>query len=179
MTHAQAAALRVEPYTLTDCANLVLLFNHHIVPALASLFQCAKRDIFVVQYHFRPGTRPRREFAQILDALLAAADRGVRVRILLNHPRQPRTRPASHGSLYADLEHPGIKIRHHRDSQVLHSKLSIIDEEVTVMGSHNYSQPSFSTSQNVSVIIQAPTFALRVLRVYDELWETSTNGVCP
>ena len=162
--------------TLGDDAQVVLLRDNQIAGALTALVNAAAGAIFIVQYHFRPRFRPHPEMAGLLTAILAAAARGVAIRILLNHPHPPRRWTPRHGALYSRLRHDNIIIRHHNTSEILHTKLTVIDAHAVVLGSHNYSEPSFRTSKNVSVVIHSPSFALRLLNAYHRIWEDADNG---
>jgi phosphatidylserine/phosphatidylglycerophosphate/cardiolipin synthase-like enzyme len=172
---ATAPAL-VIPYTLTDCANLILVRDYQYTAAVTGIIGLAAHDLLILQYQFRASHRPSKEMQSILDAIRAAADRQVNVRILLNHPHQTRHRETSHGRLYDELKHPNVIIRHHDSAQVLHAKLLIADERYILLGSHNLSEAALSTSLNASVIIDAPTLALRMLRVYAPIWDRAQNG---
>jgi phosphatidylserine/phosphatidylglycerophosphate/cardiolipin synthase-like enzyme len=94
---------------------------------------------------------------RVLMALREAADRGVKVTILLNKPDRPRRPGPGHGALATWLKHPNITILHHTRKQILHVKAAAIDRSALILGSHNMSQASFTTSRNISVQIEDPS----------------------
>ena len=86
----------------------------------------------------------------VIDALVQAAARGVRVRVLLD-PAQPQNGQAlallGNGSIQAHFYHapPGIK---------LHAKLGIFDRTVVVFGSCNWSRSGFTRNHELDLVIQ-------------------------
>lgn len=162
----------------SDCSNVALVLDYQMADCLAAAFADARADIFIVQYQFRITQNPRPEMRRVIHALRAAADRGIPVRILLNHPVAENQQRQDHGTLFTTLQHPNVAIRHHTSQRILHSKLTVIDGALTILGSHNYSQPSLATSRNLSVIITAPSMAQRILRVYNQIWLEASVAPC-
>src|SRR5512144_1654860 len=80
MSAATTAAAQAEPYTLTDCAHLLVIQDAQIGRALTDLITTAERTIFIVQYQFRAPFNPKPAMKTILDELMAAADRGLDIR---------------------------------------------------------------------------------------------------
>lgn len=162
--------------TLSDAAQVTLIRDNQISGALAALIHSARTSVLIVQYHFRPRKSPRTEMLDVLTALIDAADRNLAIRVLLNHQIAPRRWTPRHGTLYDRLKHPNIKIRHHDTAEILHSKLVVFDDRAVILGSHNYSEASFRTTKNVSVLIDSPSFARRLLLAYNPIWERATNA---
>lgn len=169
------AAPTTDP-TLGDAAQVILVRDAQISGALCALVNAATTDVFIVQYHFRPRFRPTPEMSALLEGLQNAAARKVTIRVLLNHPHGARRFTPRHGHLYQLLAAPGITIRHHNSAQILHTKLTVVDAHAVLLGSHNYSEPSFRTSKNVSVLIHSPSFAARLLAAYAGIWAGAQDG---
>jgi phosphatidylserine/phosphatidylglycerophosphate/cardiolipin synthase-like enzyme len=131
-----------------------IIQDARIIPALCELFASAKEEILILQYQFRAARRPRSPMLRVLTALREAADRGVKVTILLNKADRPRRPGPGHGALLTWLQHPNIKILHHTRKEILHIKAAAADRAALILGSHNMSQASFSSSRNISVRIE-------------------------
>lgn len=134
-----------------------IIQNGRIVPALCELFHNAQREILILQYQFRAARNPRPQMLKVLSALRTAADRGVKITILLNKPDRPRRPGPGHGALATWLNHPNITILHHSRKEILHVKAAAADRAALILGSHNMSQASFTTSRNISLRIEDPS----------------------
>jgi phosphatidylserine/phosphatidylglycerophosphate/cardiolipin synthase-like enzyme len=153
-----------------------LLQDAEIVPALIALFDSAEHSIIILQYQFRAPFRPRAQMRAVLDALLRAAGRGVQVTILLNNPNRPKRPGPQHGAIRTWLSHPAIKILHYAGDQILHTKLAIADHARILLGSHNLSQQSFSSSRNISILTDDPAAAAAAARTALALIKAAHNG---
>lgn len=130
---------------------------------LVALCDGASSRLIIVQYHFPVPRRPRPPMRRVLDALLRAADRGVRIDVLLNRPARRHRSGPSHKSLELHLRHQNIRIAHWTADQILHTKLCLAAPDRIIIGSHNLSTASFTTSLNISL-------ALRSTSLYDRLY---------
>jgi phosphatidylserine/phosphatidylglycerophosphate/cardiolipin synthase-like enzyme len=77
------------------------------------------------------------------NAILKAKDRGVKIKVLTNGYD---TRQA--------LNSHGIVAKSIASSQLLHSKLIIVDEKHLVIGSHNFTQPAFISNIEASIMVK-------------------------
>jgi phosphatidylserine/phosphatidylglycerophosphate/cardiolipin synthase-like enzyme len=155
---------------------ITLFQDAQIVPTLVALFARAVSSILIVQYQFWVPMRPLPHMTSILNALMAAAARGVLVTILLNRPDRPRRPGPGHGAIAKFLSHPNISILHHGPRETLHIKACLVDQHLLLLGSHNMSHASFTSSRNVSALIEDASVARQFIDIAHHLLETSTNG---
>jgi len=113
----------------------------------------ARREVLIANAYFFPGTRFRR-------ALLAAARRGVRVRLLLQGRVEYRLQHYATQALYDELLAAGIEIVEYRRS-VLHAKVAVIDDLATV-GSSNIDPFSLLLAREANVFVQDAGFAAQL-----------------
>jgi cardiolipin synthase len=111
----------------------------------------ATRYITITSPYFLPGRRMR-------HALLAAANRGVKVTLLLqgraDHPLlQQATR-----ALYTQLLAAGVDI-HEYQTSMLHGKVAVIDDHWATVGSSNLDPFSLFLNREANVIVLDETFA--------------------
>jgi phosphatidylserine/phosphatidylglycerophosphate/cardiolipin synthase-like enzyme len=105
----------------------------------------------------------------VLDALAAAAHRGVRVRMLLE-PTQPQNVAAM-----TELQPAGVLVRLYRQSgdELLHAKLGIFDRQTVLFGSCNWSRSGFTRNHELDLLVRDPTLAGVFLSRLERDWATS------
>jgi len=114
----------------------------------------ARREILIANAYFLPGRRFKR-------ALIHAAARGVRVRLLLQGMNDhPWVHYASR-SLYAQLLAAGIEIYEYQPSE-LHAKVAVIDSYWTTVGSSNIDPLSLVLSREANIVAYERAFAQKL-----------------
>lgn len=76
------------------------------------------------------------------NAIIRANNRGVDVRACVRKRL-----------IYSILKRAGVRVKRLESSKSLHVKLMIIDDEITIVGSHNYTKNAFNINYEASVII--------------------------
>jgi cardiolipin synthase len=116
---------------------------------LSAIFK-AKSEIIIANAYFLPGRRFRK-------ALLDAAKRGVRVKLLLQGRMEYFIMFATHAFYSVFLRH-GIEIYEYRKAY-MHSKVAVIDNQWATVGSSNIDPFSLMLSREANVIVQDHGFA--------------------
>jgi len=110
----------------------------------------ARREVLIANAYFVPGARFRR-------ALVAAARRGVRVRLLLQGRAEYVLPHLATQSIYAPLLAAGVEIvEYHRS--FMHAKVAVIDDWATV-GSSNIDPFSLLLAREANVVVFDAGFA--------------------
>jgi len=142
-------------------AALVLRDNlrhrHSIERSYLSSFRAARRQILVASAYFLPGRRFR-------GALVSAARRGVRVRLLLQGRVEYRLQHYAQRALYGQLLAAGIEIYEYQSSY-LHAKVAAVDDEWATVGSSNIDPLSLLLAREANMVVRDRVFneQLRVL----------------
>jgi cardiolipin synthase A/B len=110
----------------------------------------ARKEVFIANAYFFPGVRFRR-------ALIAAASRGVRVRLLLQGKVEYRLQYYASQAMYDKLLRAGIEIIEYKKS-FLHAKVAVVDNWSTV-GSSNIDPFSLLLAREANVVIDNEAFA--------------------
>lgn len=110
----------------------------------------AKKDILIANAYFIPGVAFR-------NALIDAAMRGVRVRLLLQGRREHMLMIATH-ALYSNFLRNDIEIYEYRKS-FMHSKVAVIDGNWATVGSSNIDPFSLLLSREANVFVKNGKFA--------------------
>ena len=136
----------------------------------------AQSSLLIVQYLFVLDRTASHPAPRIAAALMEAAERGVQVRILLNHFSHGRA--ASRSGLHrpVELSHHNIDLRWHTRGQVLHAKVIVGDNREVLVGSHNLSQWCLTRSHNLSILTNDTTTGPAVLAVYDPMFARAKHA---
>jgi len=128
-----------------------LRHRRDIEQAYLSAIRSARHEIVIANAYFLPGLHLRR-------ALVAAAQRGVRVVLLLQgRSDHPLVREASR-ALYRNFLEAGVEIREYHAS-FMHAKVAVIDGTWATVGSSNIDPFSLWLAREANVVIVDTTFA--------------------
>jgi DNA uptake protein ComE-like DNA-binding protein len=108
----------------------------------------------------------------LVEAMEAAAGRGVDVRVILDQDDRgvPYKSFFINQALVKRFEDNGINVRFDTEDTLLHSKLLITDETTTVLGSHNWTRTSLNESHEASVLLNSPALAAEFSDRFDDVW---------
>jgi cardiolipin synthase len=137
-------------------------FRHRrdIEHAYVALIEQARVEVVIACAYFFPGRAVRR-------ALVAAAARGVRVRLVLQGKIEyPFLHYASRG-LYDALLDAGIEISDYHLA-ILHAKAAVFDRRIACVGSSNIDPLSLLLAQEANVFAEDEAFAVELHRSMEE-----------
>jgi cardiolipin synthase A/B len=128
-------------------------FRNRIESAYLKAIYKARREVLIANAYFFPGLRFRR-------ALLDAAARGVRIRLVLQGRTEYFLQHFAAHALYEELLLAGVEIiEYHRS--FLHAKVAVIDDWSTV-GSSNIDPFSLLLAREANVVMVDRTFAMQL-----------------
>jgi len=104
----------------------------------------------------------------ISDALKAAFDRGIEVRILTDN-----LKVSDEGSDIEYLYNSGIDIRIDRSENHMHHKFMVADGLVTITGSYNWTRSAEKYNQENVIWINDAQFSSSFLSEFETLWDNS------
>jgi cardiolipin synthase len=128
-----------------------LLHRRTIERAYTEALASAQRDVLIACAYFIPGRRLR-------AALLDAARRGVRVRLLLQGKIEHLVQFHAQHALYGQLLAGGVKI-HLYTRSLLHAKAAVIDDDWATVGSSNLDPYSLLMAREANVLVRDAAFA--------------------
>lgn len=132
-----------------------------LFPLLFAQLGEAKRTIDIATPYLVPNQ-------SLVAALSVAAQRGVRVRVILpkrsNHPMVA----AAGRSYYDELLDGGVEILQLKQG-MLHAKAVVVDSEWALLGSANFDNRSFFLNFEINIAIEDPTFITKVEAFLDRL----------
>ncbi len=115
----------------------------------------------------------------VLDRVLLAHERGVRVRMLCGgrHGTSPGDVVDTMSSLRV-LQRAGIKV-HRQKSPKLHAKLIVADGDRALVGSMNIDRVGFDFRRELGLLVTAHPIVSRLKAVFGEDWEASRLWMVP
>ncbi|TFW30953.1 cardiolipin synthase [Duganella callida] len=131
-----------------------------IYKAYALAIQEAKKSIHITSAYFVPDQ-------QTVDALKAAARRGVDVRIVVPGVSDVGLVMYAGHAYYDELLEAGVKISQLKLA-VLHAKTAVIDGQWSTVGSANIDTRSFLHNSELNVIVMGDGFGVEMERAFQE-----------
>jgi cardiolipin synthase A/B len=142
----------------THLAALVIRDNlrhrDDIEEAYLDAIEHARSEIIIANAYFFPGQQFRR-------ALVAAAARGVQVKLLLQGRVEYRWLHHATRALYGSLLAGGVEIVEYHKS-FMHAKVAVIDDNWSTVGSSNIDPFSFMLSREANVIVRDANFSAQL-----------------
>lgn len=141
-----------------------VLHRRDIENAYLTAIAQAQREIIIANAYFVPGRAFRK-------ALIAAANRGVEVTLLLQGRLEYLLMLATH-AFYSDLLSHGVHIYEYRKS-LMHSKVAVIDGHWSTVGSSNIDPFSLLLAREANVVILDAPFAATLT---SSIWKNIQEG---
>jgi cardiolipin synthase len=116
-------------------------------PAICHLLQSAKKSIHLTMAYFAPDD-------VLIDELCKAADRGVKIRLMLPGRGDIKLLVIAARSFYERLMSHGIEV-YERQNVVLHAKTIVVDGETSIIGSTNLDYRSIEYNCELSAVIRS------------------------
>jgi phosphatidylserine/phosphatidylglycerophosphate/cardiolipin synthase-like enzyme len=137
-----------------------LVLNSEYIKKIIPLIDGASRSIYCFMFEWRwdMGSSSS-EISLLNSAFIRAVQRGVGVNVLSNF-----------GEILDRLNDAGAECRMYSGTGNMHAKCLVIDGEIIVLGSHNFSQNSFSKNVEISTVFQDKTLAKRIIDYFIILW---------
>ena len=127
-----------------------LLHRNDIEDAYLSAINAAKSEIIIANAYFVPGRQFRK-------ALLRAAQRGVKIELLLQGRMEYFLMFATH-AFYSVFLKNGVQIFEYRKS-FMHCKVAVIDGDWSTVGSSNIDPFSMMLAREANIMVQDKAFA--------------------
>jgi cardiolipin synthase len=144
---AQRAGAQTAKFVIRDN----LRHRRDIERAYLAAIRLSRSEILLANSYFFPGIRFRR-------ALAAAAQRGVKVTLLLQARVEYRLLHYASRALYGQLLAAGIEIQEYHRS-FMHAKVAVVDAAWATVGSSNIDPYSLLMAREANVVVRDPYFA--------------------
>lgn len=151
-----------------------LLIAHQYLSRVPAILEDARDSIRVVQFVMQLKGKSAKMSSRELGIKLAAKVRdGVRVQAILNTAGGGWRAPALNRQAAQWLIERGVEVRTLGASRTCHAKLLIVDSEIAIIGSHNWTPYALDRNFEVSVLIRDPACVGQLAAHFQELWKAS------
>jgi cardiolipin synthase len=133
--------------------------NSPLKPAVCHLLQNARRSICLTMAYFAPDDT-------LIDELCKAADRGVKIKLMLPGRGDIKLLVIAARSFYEKLMSHGIEI-YERQQVILHAKTIVVDSEISIIGSTNLDYRSIEYNCELSAVIRSNELGHQIEMLFD------------
>jgi len=105
---------------------------------------------------------------KIADALARAAKRGVEVQVIQDGPTA-----ANNFDVIPVLLKGGVVVRGNKAHRIFHHKVMIIDGEIVVTGSYNFTNSAEKSNAENMIVLRSATLAQQYYKNFISHWERS------
>ena len=162
--------------TLYD-ARVKNISNRRYFDAVKEAIKEAKESIYMTMYIIQAsGKGNKRKVDELLDELARAKERGVEVKVILDENidftnKGRKTLKAEMKSLnaYRFLKEKGIDVYYDESSIYTHAKAIVIDREIVIAGSTNWTNTSLERSFEVTTFTKSKPLAEEILEEFKDI----------
>jgi phosphatidylserine/phosphatidylglycerophosphate/cardiolipin synthase-like enzyme len=168
----------------TEQDGVELLWSEDYVPRTLELIASAKKSVWVGMYV--TSYQSDRGYAienKMLKALVEAHRSGIDVRVVVDEGYQWDTkthrmssrRSKKNDNAVAYLHQNGVEVRRDDPDRIMHGKFMVVDEDIAVIGSHNWTYSALKKNVEVSVLLKGQDDVEELSRHYQTLWKRSRS----
>jgi len=124
---------------------------------------------FAARYYTGQSHHPVNKF---FNSLRQAANRGIKIRLLFNANFFQGDSLTHNIAIIKHFKSPNLDAALAGKSTRLHSKMIIVDNQITILGSHNHSVRAFSGNFETSIAVHSPAIAATYTDHFTRLWRS-------
>ena len=164
---------------------VILLADADYLPRTLALLAGAQRAIDITMFScvLPADARPDHPVRRLLEALVARAQAGVAVRVVLDHGVPPNRRQAYEEVLSEAaaqwLAARSIAVRWDEDDRTTHTKSLVIDGRWCVVGSTNWTFSALRRNREQSLLLDDQVLAATLSTQFTALWKRATPVPLP
>jgi len=130
---------------------------------LATLITNATRRIDLAMFLFKTSPAGNNRPAGLARELVAARQRGVAVRVILEYSGHDHTLNRANQETAELLKKGGVAVFFDSPNRTSHAKLAVIDRRYCLVGSHNLTQSALKHNHELSLLLDNPQLAEEIL----------------
>lgn len=158
--------------TINDpSAEIQIITGDDWAPWFTAAASNAQASLHLTYYMISPYWRgPNATSFNLVKVLASAAQRGLTCRLIIDQPNVAFTTRPFNARAGEALVRAGWKVRVMPDARTLHEKIMIVDQELSLVGSHNISKASATSNYDTSLAIKSAPLAALLYRQFWTRW---------
>ena len=145
--------------------DVVPLINGDYFTVTCTAMQSANKSILFAMYEAQLSVNhPFGGESLMLRELISAKNRGADVRVILEGDPERNNKYA-----YDFLKNAGINVSYDADNITTHSSFMVIDDEYTILGSHNWTIGGQRMNHEASVFIRSKDVAKAMRKAFEQI----------
>ena len=146
-----------------------LILNDEYFEVAHSQIQKAKESIYLIAYLFLVYDYQDAYSNRLLDDLIDAHKRGVKVHVILDYPKPEYMgeEGPKNQQVYEKLKEAGIDVQFDSPEKRTHNKVLVVDREIIIVGSHNYSFDGLKYNNETSLLLRDREKAKRLIEYFE------------
>jgi len=155
-----------------ESERIVPLINEQYADITLGEISKAQSKVYVLMYEMK-FYETNNSVRQLEDLLIKKHNDGLDVKIIIDQSvwQGKETSLSKENKKTADyLEQNGVDVRLDSSKITTHDKLLIIDDRVTIIGSHNWGFSALERNNEASILIENKEIAKYYLNYFENLW---------
>jgi len=145
-----------------DC-KISFLPDDKLLKPLLSDIENAKKSIYMAIYMFKTDDHKFNLSTLIEEALYDALKKGVKVYIIFDKGKGDDITTDFNEDTADELKRKGAIVQFDTPQKRLHAKITVIDEKIVYIGSHNYTHSAFKYNNEATVRVESEQLAKEVI----------------
>ena len=164
---------------------VILLADTDYLPRTLALLAGAQREIDITMFScvLPEDARPEHPVRRLLETLVARAQAGVAVRVVLDHGVPASRRqvdeevPSATAAKWLAVR--SIAVRWDEDERTTHTKSLVVDGRWCIVGSTNWTFSALRRNREQSLLLDNPVLAATLTMRFTALWKRATPVSTP
>ena len=162
--------------TPTEEKGVFLLEDNRYLDSLLDQIKKSQSNILISMYIFKTTGKKTSAANKVKDALIKAAKRGVKVKVLLEVEDGRSSTLNEENRLTADkLEKGGVKVYFDSPRRRTHVKAIVVDDRYTFIGSHNLTASALQYNKELSLMIDSVEVAKKTAKYIEDMMDRNRN----
>lgn len=136
--------------------QIMILTNQQYLPMLRNFIRTAKHRIDIGMYIFKVGKSEKNGPRLVLNELIAARKRGVKINVTLENSSYSDSLNTDNKRVARLLRKNKIKVKFDSKKRTTHTKIVIIDGRFAFIGSHNFTHSALTKNNEITLLLDNP-----------------------
>jgi phosphatidylserine/phosphatidylglycerophosphate/cardiolipin synthase-like enzyme len=131
------------------------LIENEYLPAIMAAIKNTKETLLMIIYVAKINKNRKQDEVKLLfDEAISLNKKNITVKILFNSIEKNSIVSRANKGSFDYLKTNGVPVRYTPDGRITHCKLILIDDNVSIFGSHNLSNTALHKSREISILIK-------------------------